>query len=43
LIQDDLAGVCGDIAVMISAWERNVDFEMYSHEEALALDSNVAS
>jgi hypothetical protein len=43
LIPDDLAGVCGDIAVMISAWETNVGFRLYSHEEALALDSNIAS
>jgi hypothetical protein len=43
LIPDDLAGVCGDIAVMIGAWERNVDSKLYGHEEALALDSNVAS
>jgi hypothetical protein len=43
LIPDDLPGVCGDIVVMISAWERNVGFKLYSHEEALALDSNVAS
>jgi hypothetical protein len=43
LIPDDLARVWGDIAVMISAWERNVDFKLYSYEEAFALDSNVAS
>jgi hypothetical protein len=43
LIPDYLAGACGDIAVMTSGWERNVGFKLYSHEEALALDSNVAS
>jgi hypothetical protein len=43
LIPDDLTGVCGDIAAMISAWERNVDFNMVSHEEALATGPIVAS
>jgi hypothetical protein len=43
LISDDLEGVCRNIAVMIKAWERNVDFKMFSHEEALATDPIVAS
>jgi hypothetical protein len=37
------AGVSGGITVMISAWERNVVFKMFSHEEALATDQIVAS
>jgi hypothetical protein len=43
LIPDDRAGVRGDIGVLISAWERNVDFKMFSHEEALATDPIIAS
>jgi hypothetical protein len=43
LVPDSLVGVCGDIAVMISAWERNVDFKMFCYEEALATDQIVAS
>jgi hypothetical protein len=42
-IHDGLAAVCGDIPSMISAWERNVDVKMYSHEGALATDHIVAS
>jgi hypothetical protein len=38
LILDDLAEVCGNIAVLISSWERNMDFKMSSYEEALATD-----
>jgi hypothetical protein len=43
LIQYDIARVCGNIAVLISAWERNVDFKMFSYEEALAADPIVES
>jgi hypothetical protein len=41
-IPDAIADVCGDIEVMISAWEKNVDFKMFSYEEALATNSIVA-
>jgi hypothetical protein len=43
LIPDDLAGVCGDTSVMISAWERNFDFKMFGLEETLATDPIVVS
>jgi hypothetical protein len=42
LVPDDIAEVSGDIAVMISGWERNVDFKMFRHEETLATHSIVA-
>jgi hypothetical protein len=42
LIPDALAGVCGEIAVVICAYERNVDFKMFSDEETLATNPIVA-
>jgi hypothetical protein len=38
LIQDDLVGVCGDITAVISAWESNVDFKMFSREATISTD-----
>jgi hypothetical protein len=38
LIPDDLAGFCGDICVLISAWENSVAFKLMSYEEALEAD-----
>jgi hypothetical protein len=32
LIPDDLAGVCGDIGLLIGAWESNVALSLMSHE-----------
>jgi hypothetical protein len=32
LIPDAISGACGDIAVMINAWERNVEFKLFSHD-----------
>jgi hypothetical protein len=42
-IPDNFVEVCGNTAEVMSAWERNVDFKMHSHEEALVIDSNMAS
>jgi hypothetical protein len=42
LIPDDLAEVCRNAAVLINAWEQNVDFKMFSDEEELTTDSIVA-
>jgi hypothetical protein len=36
LMPDDIAEVCGNVATLMCAWERNVDFKMFSYEEALA-------
>jgi hypothetical protein len=38
LIPDDLAGVCGDIAILTGAWESNIALKLMSYEEALAAD-----
>jgi hypothetical protein len=43
LIPDDLAGVCGDIDILTSAWESNIALKLMSYEEALATDPIVAS
>jgi hypothetical protein len=43
LIPDDLAGVCGDIAILTSAWESNTELKLTSCEEGLATDPIVAS
>jgi hypothetical protein len=43
LIPDYLAGVCGDIAVLTSAWESNIALKLMSYGEALATDPIVAS
>jgi hypothetical protein len=43
LIQDDLAGVCGGIATLTSAWESNIALRLMSYEEALAIDPIEAS
>jgi hypothetical protein len=33
LIPDDLAGVCGDIAILTSAWKSNIALKLMSQEE----------
>jgi hypothetical protein len=43
LIPYDHAGACGDIAILISAWESNIALKLMSYEEALATDPIVAS
>jgi hypothetical protein len=43
LIPDDLAGVCGDIAILTSAWKSNTALKLMRSEKALATDPIVAS
>jgi hypothetical protein len=43
LIPDDLAGVCGDISILTSAWESNIALKLMSYEEALATNPILAS
>jgi hypothetical protein len=43
LIPDDLMEVCGDIAILTSAWESNIALNLMSYEEALATDPIAAS
>jgi hypothetical protein len=39
---DALAGVCGDIAILTSAWEIHIGIKLMSDEEAFATDSIAA-
>jgi hypothetical protein len=43
LIPYDLARICGDTAVLTSAWESNISLKLMSYEEALATDPIAAS
>jgi hypothetical protein len=42
-VSDNLAGVCGDIVILTSAWESNIALKLMSYEEALATDPIIAS